>query len=72
MQRMAIVTIAGAAAALLVPVAVSAAETLTYAYDARGRLVQVVRTGTVNNNVQTAYTHDDANNRANATTTGAP
>ena len=27
-----------------------ATETITYTYDARGRLVKVVRTGTVNNN----------------------
>jgi hypothetical protein len=40
-----------------------AAETITYSYDAKGRLVKVVRTGTVNNNVTYDYTHDAANNR---------
>lgn len=59
-------------ASLLAPVAASAAETITYTYDAKGRLVKVVRTGTVNNNVQTTYTHDKANNRKNTTTTGSP
>lgn len=49
-----------------------AAETVTYVYDARGRLVQVVRTGTVNNGVTTAYTIDKADNRTNKTTTGSP
>lgn len=49
-----------------------ATETTTYVYDARGRLVQVVHSGTVNNNVQTTYTHDKADNRTNVTTTGAP
>ena len=49
-----------------------AAETITYTYDAKGRLVKVVRSGTVNNGVQTEYTHDKADNRTNVTTTGAP
>lgn len=41
----------------------TAAETITYTYDAKGRLVKVVRTGTVNNNVTTEYEHDKADNR---------
>lgn len=49
-----------------------AAETITYSYDAKGRLVKVVHTGTVNNNVQVQYTHDDADNRKTVTVTGAP
>ncbi len=49
-----------------------AGETVTYSYDAKGRLVKVVHTGTVNNNVQTTYTHDKADNRKNTTTTGSP
>lgn len=49
-----------------------ASETVTYTYDAKGRLVKVVHTGTVNNNVQTTYTHDKADNRKNTTTTGSP
>ncbi len=49
-----------------------AAETVTYTYDAKGRLIKVVRTGTVNNNVQTTYSHDRADNRTNTTTTGSP
>ena len=40
-----------------------AAETITYTYDARGRLVKVERTGTVNNGVTTNYTIDKADNR---------
>ncbi len=50
----------------------SAAETITYTYDARGRLVQVQRTGTVNNGVNTTYQVDKADNRTNKTTTGSP
>lgn len=49
-----------------------AAETITYTYDARGRIKQVVRSGTVNNGVSTTYTHDKADNRTNKTTSGSP
>ncbi|MDP8995055.1 MAG: hypothetical protein M3N07_08780 [Pseudomonadota bacterium] len=38
-------------------------EIVEYSYDARGRLVKVVRSGTVNNGVTTAYEHDKADNR---------
>jgi uncharacterized protein involved in exopolysaccharide biosynthesis len=48
-----------------------AAETITYSYDARGRLVTVARTGTVNNNVTTSYAHDKADNRTGKTTSGS-
>ena len=43
-----------------------AAETITYSYDARGRLVQVQRTGPVNKT--TSYTLDKADNRLFKTT----
>jgi YD repeat-containing protein len=49
-----------------------AAETIVYRYDARGRLVKVERTGTVNNNVVTDYGFDKADNRTVKTTTGSP
>ena len=49
-----------------------AAETVTYRYDARGRLVRVERAGTVNNNIATNYTFDKADNRVSKTTTGSP
>lgn len=52
--------------------AAAATETITYTYDAKGRLVKVERTGTVNNGVTTQYTHDHADNRSNVTTTGSP
>lgn len=48
-----------------------AAETITYKYDAKGRLIEVKRTGSVNNNVTTNYTHDKADNRKKVTTTGS-
>jgi hypothetical protein len=49
-----------------------AVETISYTYDALGRLVKVVHTGTVNNNMQTVYTIDPADNRTNVATSGAP
>lgn len=58
--------------ALLVSIPAKAAETITYIYDARGRLVQVVRSGTVNNGVTTSYTIDKADNRTSKVTTGSP
>lgn len=62
-----------AIAAILVPfTATKAAETIAYSYDAKGRLVKVVRTGTVNNNVTVDYTHDKADNRTNVKTTNSP
>jgi hypothetical protein len=60
-----------AAALALSATAAMATETITYTYDARGRLVQVQHSGTVNNGVNTTYTHDKAHNRTNVTTTGA-
>ncbi|MEE9433379.1 MAG: hypothetical protein V3V15_03980 [Sphingorhabdus sp.] len=48
-----------------------AAETQKYTYDAKGRLVKVERSGSVNNNVDTEYTHDKADNRKKVKTTGS-
>ena len=48
------------------------AETVTYTYDAKGRLVKVVRTGRVNNNVTVDYEHDKADNRTRLKTTNSP
>jgi YD repeat-containing protein len=42
-----------------------ASETINYSYDARGRLVQVKHSGTVNNNVTANYSYDKASNRTN-------
>lgn len=50
----------------------AATETVTYTYDAQGRLVKVVHTGTVNNNVIANYTFDGVDNRKNVQVTGAP
>lgn len=48
-----------------------ATEPGKYSYDARGQLVKVERTGTVNNNVTTDYGLDKADNRLTKTTTGS-
>jgi hypothetical protein len=61
------IALAGAAMAA----AASAAETIVYRYDARGRLVRVERSGSVNNNVATNYSFDKADNRLAKTTTGS-
>jgi hypothetical protein len=57
---------------ILLGAAAYAAETITYTYDARGRLKQVARSGSVNNGVTTNYVYDKADNRTNKTTTGSP
>ena len=52
-----------ACAALAVAAAAMASETITYTYDARGRLVKVERTGSVNNGVKAEYKYDKGDNR---------
>lgn len=64
--------IAFAAAALALAGGVAAAESLSFVYDARGRLVRVNHSGSVNNNVVTNYSYDKADNRTLKKTTGAP
>lgn len=49
-----------------------ASETVNYAYDAKGRLVQVAHAGTINSNVVSNYSFDHADNRLNVNVTGAP
>jgi predicted nicotinamide N-methyase len=74
MLRAALVLGAGPAIAAIASASspAGASETISYSYDARGRLIQVSHSGTVNNGVVTSYSHDHANNRTNKTTTGAP
>ena len=42
-----------------------ASETITYTYDSRGRLIRVVHSGSVNNNVAANYSYDKGDNRTN-------
>lgn len=58
--------------ALLAPSSAYSAETVTYTYDAKGRLVKVEHSGAVNNGVKSEYTHDKADNRTKVKVTGAP
>ena len=57
--------------AIGIAAAASATETVSYKYDAKGRLVKVVRTGTVNNGVNSTYTYDKADNRTNVNVSGS-
>lgn len=56
--------------ATLVPAAASASETVTYGYDAKGRLVTVSHSGSVNNNLTATYKFDKADNRIAVAVTG--
>lgn len=57
-----------AVAALCVSSAAVASETITYTYNARGRLTVVAHTGTVNNGKTTTYVIDKTDNRTSKTT----
>src|SRR5436190_23305160 len=56
-------------AALAAGAAATASETINYTYDARGRLVLVRHSGSVNNNVTANYQYDKADNRTNVNVT---
>lgn len=62
----------GAGFALAATLAASAAaETITYRYDAKGRLVRVVRSGATPQPVVTDYRYDRAENRRRVVVTGS-
>ena len=71
MKKIEIIAAAGIALVAVGAMA-SASETLTYSYDARGRLVRVQHNGSVNANVVTNYSYDKADNRTLKNVTGAP
>jgi YD repeat-containing protein len=52
---------------LLLGASARASETITYTYDALGRLVTVARSGTVNAGSTECYKYDPASNRSNVT-----
>lgn len=64
-------TLAAVALLLAGTAPIAAAETISYTYDARGRLIRVNHAGSVNDGVQTSYTLDKDDNRLNKTVTGA-
>jgi YD repeat-containing protein len=72
MSRYDRIALAAMAAALAVSVSALASETVEYRYDARGRLVKVQHSGSVNDNVATNYSYDKADNRTLKNVTGAP
>lgn len=57
-------------AAAFIATAAVASETITYSYDARGRLIQASHAGSVNNGVVIGYTIDKADNRTNKVVSG--
>ena len=59
-----------AGAILIAPATASAGETVTYTYDALGRLTAVSTAGTVNNGVTVTTGYDPAGNRCNYSVTG--
>jgi YD repeat-containing protein len=69
MMRLTTAAILGSA---LLAQSARSAETITYTYDAHGRIIQVVRTGAVNNNVTYTYEHDKADNRRKVIVTNSP
>ena len=71
MNRSAVAILAAAGALALAGIA-AASETITYTYDAKGRLVKVEHSGSVNNNVVANYSYDHADNRTNVNVSGAP
>jgi YD repeat-containing protein len=72
MKKIEILAAAGIGLVALAAVAAGAAETISYSYDARGRLVLVQHNGSVNANVVTSYGYDKADNRTLKNVTGAP
>lgn len=58
--------------ALGLPATAFAGETVTYSYDAKGRLTNVAHSGGRTDGQASAYTLDAADNRTNVTVTGAP
>lgn len=65
MNRAGLVIAAAIGVAAFAAMSAGASETVVYKYDARGRLIRVERSGTVNNNVSADYTYDKGDNRTN-------
>jgi len=59
-----------AASALFAIAPAAATDTVTYVYDASGRLVHVGHSGGVNDGASSTYSYDKADNRTNVTVTG--
>lgn len=70
-MRKTIWLLAAAASTVALGAGGQASETITYKYDALGRLVETRSTGDVNNNVTMGTTYDPAGNRTNYNVTGS-
>jgi YD repeat-containing protein len=63
--------LAATALAVGIPAAASASGTISYNYDSKGWLVEVVRSGAAGTS-NTTYTHDKADNRTRVTVAASP
>ena len=70
-MRAAAGVLAAACASLAIAEPAFAAETVTYTYDARGRLVEVNHTTGLHAGVKTEYTWDENGNMKRRKTTGS-
>lgn len=70
MQRKRLLCLLAAGMIFAAPAAY-ASSTVTYTYDARGRLVTVVHSGGAHSGANVQYTYDKANNRIRKQVTGA-
>lgn len=70
MDRKSLITLA-AAPLLFFPFSALAAETVTYSYDALGRLVRTVKSGGPSSGVDAQTSYDKVGNRTNMTVSGA-
>ena len=64
------ILIFAASAAALVSAAAQAGETVTYSYDAKGRLTQVQHAGGPTDGLTSSYAFDAADNRSSSQVTG--
>lgn len=71
MRKLLAITFLALPAPMFVVSAAQASETIRYVYDAKGRVVRVERTGSVNNGVTTVHQYDRANNRRRVIVTGS-
>jgi len=66
-----LLTLLVALAAAASPSTSASSEVANYSYDASGRVVNVTRSGSVNNGLRSTYIYDLADNRNSVSTTGA-
>lgn len=72
MARLKTIALVATGASIVSATVAWATETITYTYDAKGRLVAATHSGSVNNNVMVNYAFDPADNRTNVNVIGAP